>query len=206
MISTPHVDNLRIYSQNVGKKHNWTIYLLEQMKTAVDVLFLQELPWATVRYTASLTEKDGTPIKGPPIHPDWIPMYPKGFDAAEDRPRVIAYVNRAIRVVKPKLRSDIVNHCDVMIVTVCGHLGPLHLMNVYSDDGGFAIRYLEDHLDEIPALGYMGGDFNCPSSHWDPTCLRAHPLANTLEECTTVLNMERVAPPSGGGGGDPLAV
>jgi hypothetical protein len=66
----------------------------------------------------------------------------------------------------------------------------MHLMNVYSDDGGSAIRYLEDHLDEIPALGYMGGDFNCPSSHWDPACLQSHPLANTLEECATVLNME----------------
>jgi hypothetical protein len=105
MISTTSVDNLRIYSQNVGKKHNWAIYLLEQMKSAFDILLLQELPWATVRYTASLTEKDGTPIKGPPIHPDWIPMFPKGFDAAEDRLHVIAYVNRAIRVVKPKLFS-----------------------------------------------------------------------------------------------------
>jgi hypothetical protein len=198
MISTTSIDNIRIYSKNVGKKHNWTVSLLEQFKLDFDILFLQEPPWATVRYTASLTEKGGTPIKGPPIHPDWTPMFPKGFDAAEDRPRVIAYVNRAIRVVKPKLRSDIVNHCDVMIVTVRGHLGPVHLMNVYSDDGGSAIRYLEDHLDEFPALGYMGGDFNCPSSHWDPTCLQAHPLANTLEECATVLNMERVAPPSGG--------
>jgi hypothetical protein len=61
MTSTPSVDNLRIYSQNVGKKHNWTITLLERMKTAIDVLFLQEPPWATVRYTASLTEKDGSP-------------------------------------------------------------------------------------------------------------------------------------------------
>jgi hypothetical protein len=204
MISTPSVDNLRIYSQNVGKKHNWTITLLERMKTSFDVLFLQEPPWATVRYTASLTEKGRSPVKGPPIHPDWIPMYPKGFDAAEDRPRVIAYVNRAIRMVKPKLRSDIVNHCDIMIVTVRGHLGPLHLMNVYSDNRGSAIRYLEDHLDKIPALGYMGGDFNCPSSHWDPACLRSHPLANTLEECATVLNMEQVAPPLGRG--DPPAV
>jgi hypothetical protein len=66
MISTTNVDKLRIYSQNVGKKHNWTIYLLEQMKSAFDILFLQEPPWATVRYTASLTEKDGTPHKGPP--------------------------------------------------------------------------------------------------------------------------------------------
>jgi hypothetical protein len=61
MISTTNVDNLRIYSQNVGKKHNWTITLLEQMKSVSDILFLQEPPWATVRYTASLTEKDGTP-------------------------------------------------------------------------------------------------------------------------------------------------
>jgi hypothetical protein len=133
MISTTSIDNLRIYSQNVGKKHNWTVSLLEQFKLDFDILFLQEPPWATVRYTASLTEKDGTPIKGPLIHPDWIPMFPKGFDAAEDRLRVIAYVNCAIRVVKPKLRSDIVNHRDVMIVTVHGHLGPVHLMNVYSD-------------------------------------------------------------------------
>jgi hypothetical protein len=44
MNSTPHVDNLRIYSQNVGKKHNWTISLLEQCKLDFDILFLQEPP------------------------------------------------------------------------------------------------------------------------------------------------------------------
>jgi hypothetical protein len=67
------------------------------MKSWFDVLFLQEPPWATVRYTTSLTEKDGVPVKGPLIHPDWISLYPKGFDLAADRPHVLAYVNRAIR-------------------------------------------------------------------------------------------------------------
>jgi hypothetical protein len=43
----------------------------------------------------------------------------------------------------------------------------------------------------------MGGDFNCPSSHWDATVLREHPMATRLMECTTSLNMERVAPPLG---------
>jgi hypothetical protein len=197
MSSTTTVETLRIYCQNVGHKHNWTINLLERMKSQFDILFLQEPPWATMRYTASLTEKDGVPVKGPPIHPDWISLFPKGFDPAEDRPRVPAYVNRAIRSIKPKLRSDIMNHRNVMIVTVRGHLGPLHLMNMYSDENGSAIRYIEDHLEAFPDLGYMGGDFNCPSSHWDATVLRKHPMATRLMECATSLNMERVALPSG---------
>jgi hypothetical protein len=46
-------------------------------------------------------------------------------------------------------------------------------------------------------LGYMGGDFNCPSSHWDATVLREHPMATRLMECATSLNMERVALPLG---------
>jgi hypothetical protein len=182
MISTTAVETLQIYCQNVGHKHNWTISLLERMKSQFDILFLQEPPWATVRYTTSLTEKDGVPVKGPPIHPDWISLYPKGFDPAEDRLRVLAYINRAIRSIKPKLCSNIVNHRDVMIVTVRGHLGPLHPMNTYSDENGSAIRYIEDNLEVFPDLGYMGGDFNCPSSHWDATVLHEHPMATRLME------------------------
>jgi hypothetical protein len=146
MISTTTVETLQIYCQNVGQKHNWTINLLEQMKSWFDILFLQELLWATVRYIASLTEKDGVLVKGPPIHPDWTSLYPKGFNPAEDRPCVLAYVNCAICSIKPKLHSNIMNHCNVMIVTVRGHLGPLHLMNTYSDENGSAIRYIKDHL------------------------------------------------------------
>jgi hypothetical protein len=48
-------------------------------------------------------------------------------------------VNCAIHSIKPKLCSNIVNHCNVMIVTVKGHPGPLHLMNTYSDENGSAI-------------------------------------------------------------------
>jgi hypothetical protein len=84
-----------------------------------------------------------------------------------------------------------------MIVTVISHLGPLHLMNMYSDENGSAIQYIEDNLEVFPDLGYMGGDFNCPSSHWDATVLHKHPMATRLMECTTSLNMERLALPLG---------
>jgi hypothetical protein len=155
MISTTSVESLHIYCQNVGCKQNWTINLLERMKSNFNILFLQELPWATVRYTASLTEKEGVPVKGPLIHPDWISLYPKGSELDENHPHVLAYVNCAIHTIKPKLCSDIVNHCNVMIVTVRGHLGPLHLMNMYSDENGSAIRYIEDHLEAFPDLKYI---------------------------------------------------
>jgi hypothetical protein len=95
---------------DVGQKHVWTINLLEQMKSWFDILFLQEPQWATVRYITSLTEKDGVPVKGPLIHSDWISLYPKGFDLAKDQLCVLAYINHAICLIKPKLCSDIVNH------------------------------------------------------------------------------------------------
>jgi hypothetical protein len=84
-----------------------------------------------------------------------------------------------------------------MIVTVRGHLGPLHLMNMYPDENGSAIQYIEDHLEVFPNLGYMGGDFNCPSSHWDTTVLHKHLMATRLMECATSLNMESIALPLG---------
>jgi hypothetical protein len=49
----------------------------------------------------------------------------------------------------------------------------------------------------FPDLGYMGGDFNCPSSHWHTTVKCKHPMATRLMECATSLKMERVALPSG---------
>jgi hypothetical protein len=93
----------------------------------------------TLRYTASLMEKDRVPVKGPPIHPDWIALYLRGFDPAKDRPWVLAYVDHTICTIKPKHYSDIVNHCNIMIITVRGHLGPLHLLNMYLDENGSAI-------------------------------------------------------------------
>jgi hypothetical protein len=70
-------------------------------------------------------------------------------------------------------------------------------MNTYSDENGSAIQYIKDHLEVFLDLGYMGGDFNCHSSHWDTTILHECPMATRLMECAMSLNMERVAPPLG---------
>jgi len=78
------IKSLHIYSQNVGRKWSWVVNLLESCKLDFDIIFLQEPPWSTVRYSASLTEKTGDPVRGPPVHPDWWVIYPKEFDLEED--------------------------------------------------------------------------------------------------------------------------
>ena len=45
---------------------------------------------------------------------------------------------------------------------------------------GSAIRTLHD--SDIPLLSYLGGDFNCPSKHWDQNVICSNPLANSLFE------------------------
>ena len=92
MVDTPvarKIKNLYIYSQNVQRKFDWVSTLLEECKTSTDILFLQEPPWRKVRYSASMTDKGGEPVIGPPLHPDWICVYPTGFaDHVEARPCV----------------------------------------------------------------------------------------------------------------------
>ena len=81
---------------------------------------------------------------------------------------------------KPKLRTDIFDHKDIMLITLNGPNGMINLVNAYSDSSGSAIRILRD--SDIPLLSYLGGDFNCPSRHWDENVIRSNPLANSLFE------------------------
>ncbi|KAF6757117.1 hypothetical protein DFP72DRAFT_1065958 [Ephemerocybe angulata] len=58
----------------------------------------------------------------------------------------------------------------------------LHFMNVYSDDQHCAIKLLAEKADALPALSYMGGDFNCHSWEWDPQVLHHRTTAILLLE------------------------
>lgn len=94
---------MRIYSQNVNKQYIYLSDCLEEFRLRYDIIFVQEPGWRTVRHSASMLSKDGTPVKGPPIHPQWIPIIPKKTVPQLDRPRVMAYVHRNLVSLKPKL-------------------------------------------------------------------------------------------------------
>ncbi|KAF5314437.1 hypothetical protein D9619_011854 [Psilocybe cf. subviscida] len=61
-------------------------------------------------------------------------------------------------------------------------------MNVYSDNEFTAIRLLAARTDTLPQFHYMGGDFNCHSSAWDPVPHSANVAAShwLLEAAATI--------------------
>ena len=134
-----------------------------------------------------MNEKLGTPEMGMSCHPDWKCIYPKVTSVKNvtqsrdsSRPRVAAYVHCQLWAMKPKLRTDIFNHKDIMLITLNGPNGKINLVNAYSDSSGSAIRILCN--SDIPLLSYLGGDFNCPSRHWDENVIPSNPLTNSLFE------------------------
>ena len=134
-----------------------------------------------------MKDKQGTPEMGMPCHPDWKCIYPKVTSVENvtqsrdsSHPRVAAYVHRRLWAMKPKLCMDIFNHKDIMLIILNSSNGKINLVNAYSDSNGSAIRILCN--SDIPLLGYLGGDFNCPSRHWDENITCSNPLANSLFE------------------------
>ena len=45
----------------------------------------------------------------------------------------MAYVHRNLQILKPKNHTDIMNHLNILLLTLKGLLGPLNVLNVYSD-------------------------------------------------------------------------
>ena len=136
------IKNLYIYSQNVQRKFDWVSTLLEERKNSTDI----EPPWRKIRYSASMTDKGGELVIGPPLQPDWICVYPTGFaDHVEARPRVMKYVNWQLKSLRPAFKTNVVRHRDIMLLSLQTPFGEWNMLNVYSDpEESSAIRYLAD--------------------------------------------------------------
>ena len=132
--------------------------LLGTLHDKFDVLFVQELPWRTIRQAPSSSNKEGDDLIGAPMHPEWVYMVrPPQNDQA---PRVMAFVSKQLEKLHPSMRTDLIDHRDIFILSLFQGNDTYNLMNVYSDDDKTAILYLRDHVDELPSFHYMGGDFN----------------------------------------------
>ena len=196
MSDTPIGNNvdIRISSQNVYRKYDWTNPVLvshndKSCKFKFDIFFLQEPPWSEIKCTASMKDKQGNSEMGMPRHPDWKCIQPKvtsveNVTQSHDSscPCVTAYVHCHLWAMKPKLCMDIFNHKDIMLITLNSPNGKINLVNAYSDSSGSAIRILHD--SDIPFLSYLGGNFNCPSEHWDENVIHSNPFTNSLSEFT----------------------
>ncbi|KAF4622833.1 hypothetical protein D9613_001563 [Agrocybe pediades] len=132
--------------------------LLETLQNSFDVLFVQEPPWRTIRQAPSPNNRDGEDIVGAPMHPAWLYMVRPPTN--DETPRVMAFVSKRLERLRPSMRRDLADHRDIFILSLFQGNKTYHLMNVYNDADGTAVRYLSNHVHELPQLHYMGGDFN----------------------------------------------
>ncbi|KAF5318521.1 hypothetical protein D9619_010814 [Psilocybe cf. subviscida] len=160
--------------------------LLEWHKLVYDVLFVQEPPWRLIRSAPSAVSVEGEEVVGAPNHPSWLAMVrPPDPDM---HPRVMAYVSTRLSAWRPSMRRDIIDHRDVLVLSLFAEGHTFNFMNVYSDNEFTAIRLLAARADTLPQFHYMGGDFNCHSSAWDPVPRPANVAAShwLLEAAATI--------------------
>lgn len=103
----------------------------------------------------------------------------------------MAYVYWDFKSLKPMNHTDIVDHLNVLFITLQGPVGPFNLVNIYSEFcKAMGLAILKACCGSLPEIGYMGGDFNCPSSLWNDTVMQPLPKAVHLQIFTKSLGLE----------------
>jgi hypothetical protein len=89
-------------------------------------------------------------------------------------PRVLTYINRRMDIFRPQLRTDIIKHCDVSLVTLYlknprnGIPHKFSILNVYNNGHTHAaLHKLEEVRDNLPIITLCTGDFNIQDREWD---------------------------------------
>ena len=115
-MSSTTLRKTRVLSFNVAKSWDSLVVLLETQCKSLDIVFLQEPPWRLVCHAPSAHDKEGTEVWGSPRHPKWTCMVPP--TEPETRPRVMAYINKRLDVLRPTYRRDLIDDRDVMVISL----------------------------------------------------------------------------------------
>jgi hypothetical protein len=144
----------------------YTDTLLASLYDEYDLLMLQELPWAFVKNAPSSSSWEGEAVVGPPISPNWGCIFcPSSVD---DPPHVVMYFNVHIKPLRPSYCRDLIDHRDIVILSLGLGAGCSLFANVYSDANHTAITALHKGVWTWPNLMVMGGHFNVRHKSWDP--------------------------------------
>jgi hypothetical protein len=162
-------DTISFFSFNANKNYLYTETLLVHLslQKKVDVIFLQEPPWRTIRHAPSATNLEGEEVIGPPLHRNWNVIYRKPDQSGN--PRTMCYVHKRLVKFRPSYRRKVIDHRDLLLLSLQVGGSEIFTLNVYNDDRATAVSFLRREGLVIPCLSIMTGDFNCHSMVWDPS-------------------------------------
>jgi hypothetical protein len=161
-------DTISFLSFNVNKNYLYTETILVHLslQKKVDVIFLQEPPWRTIRHAPSAVSEEGEEVSGPPLHCDWNMIYRKPDHSGN--PRTMCYMHKRLVKFRPSYCREIMDHRDLLLSLQVGE-SEIFALNVYNNDRATAVSFLRKEGLAIPRLSIMTGDFNCHSMVWDPS-------------------------------------
>ena len=145
-------DNLKIFSQNVYKN---TLIINTILKTYFhfNIILIQEPPWSIICSIPSSTCSEGEVLVGTPHYPNWLSFA---------RP-----INIHLFSFQFSLCRDIINHRDILLISLFTNNVCSFIMNIYSDTFHSALKYLKDTEVNINNLLIMTDDFNVRDRSWD---------------------------------------
>jgi len=82
-------------------------------------------------------------------------------------PRVLAYINIHLSPLQFSLRTDIINHSDILLISFINAHVSYFILNIYSDSSHSALKYFKDTEVNIDNVLVMTEDFNIRDSLWD---------------------------------------
>ncbi|PPQ94761.1 hypothetical protein CVT25_007501 [Psilocybe cyanescens] len=156
----------------------------------IDKQFMfREPPWRFVCTAPSTSRKSGDDVISAPLHPSWLPMV--RIPEPDSRPRVMAYVSNRLKEFCPSMRRDLIDHRDVLILSLFANGQCYNLMNIYSDNTHTAALLLAEEAASLPPFIYMGGDFNIHSQEWDGGYLGHPGVATALLNTAAEVGLQR---------------
>ena len=159
--------NLKILSQNVWKNYLIVNTILET-QSHFNIILIQEPSWFVIHKVPSTLSSKSENLIGTVYHPNWLLFAINSMNKVTS-PRVTAYINICLFSLCFSLRSDIINHTNILLISFTNNYTQYFIMNIYSDSSHLALKYLKDIEVSIDNVLVMTGDFNIRDSLWDST-------------------------------------
>src|SRR6202035_617759 len=188
---------LCIFSQNVNRNYGYMDSILSSEDYDIyDLLFIQEPPWRRIRAAPSSSSMEGKDVIGAPMNSAWGCIV--CASEVDNPPRVAVWFNNRIKTLRPGFRRDLIDHRDVIILSLGLGADTVLMANIYSDAAHTAINLLHDRMLELPKLRFMCGDFNVRSARWDPLGPAVNIYADRLEAIAERMGLSLSTPEEAG--------
>ena len=103
------------------------------------MIFIQEPAWQTIRQAPSTTNVDGDDVTGEPRHPVWVSMVRPPDD--DGPPQVMAYVTSQLATLRPSMHCDLIDHRNLLLLSLFTEGRTINLLNVYNDENQTAVHF-----------------------------------------------------------------